>query len=181
MNGVEVLVLLERGICMNVMFRRFMNEDAVKVSMIIKRNFLEVNIKDYSEEAMQMLADEFDVDKVTGISEAAHMYVAVDKDEEIIGCGAVASYLGSKEESILLSIFVVPELQGMGIGRKFLEVLEKDEFYSRAKRIEVASSITACNFYRKFGYVYKDGLKILEDEDVYRLEKFERSGIRGTE
>ena len=156
---------------MDVMLRRFLIGDAVKVSMIIRRNFMEVNINDYSEEAMQILADEFDVDKVTRISEDAHMYVAVDKDEEIIGCGAIASYLGSEDESILLSVFVIPELQGRGIGRKIIAVLEEDVYYSRAKRIEVLSSITACDFYLKLGYVYKNGLRKLENEDIYRLEK----------
>ena len=33
------------------------------------------------------------------------------------------------------------------IGRKIIETLEKDEFYLRAKRIEVPASITACEFY----------------------------------
>jgi N-acetylglutamate synthase-like GNAT family acetyltransferase len=157
---------------MNMMTRKFSNEDAVKVSSLIRRNFLEVNIKDYSEEAMQVLANEFDEDKVNHVAADAHMYVVIDKDEEIIGCGAITSFLGRTDESMLVTLFVMPELQGMGIGRKILEVLEKDEFYTRAIRIEIASSITACNFYLKFGYVYKNGLKELENEDVYRLEKF---------
>ncbi len=128
---------------MNAMIRRFLIGDAVKVSVLIRRNFLEVNIKDYSEEAMRILANEFNVNKVNNIASYAHMYVVEDKDEGIIGCGAISSFWGSEDESILLTVFVIPELHGKGIGRKIIEVLEMDELYLRAKRIEVASSITA--------------------------------------
>jgi hypothetical protein len=53
-----------------------------------------------------------------------------------------------------------------------METLEKDEYFLRAKRIEIPSSITGCQFYRKFGYDYKNGIAELNDERLYRLEKF---------
>jgi len=53
-----------------------------------------------------------------------------------------------------------------------METLEKDEYFLRAKRIEIPSSITGCQFYRHFGYDYKDGIAEVDDEHVYRLEKF---------
>jgi len=71
-----------------------------------------------------------------------------------------------------LTIFVLPELHGKGIGRKIIETLEKDEYFLRARRIEIPASITACDFYKKMGYHYKDGIKKLDDEGHYRLEKF---------
>ncbi|MDZ5010316.1 GNAT family N-acetyltransferase, partial [Clostridium perfringens] len=76
------------------------------------------------------------------------------------------------EESILLTIFVLPELQGRGIGKSIIETLESDEYFLRAKRIEIPASITACEFYKKMGYNYKNGLEELDDERNYRLEKF---------
>ena len=42
----------------------------------------------------------------------------------------------------------------------------------RAKRIEIPSSITACEFYRKMGYDFKNGENTIDDEQLYRLEKF---------
>lgn len=42
----------------------------------------------------------------------------------------------------------------------------------RARRIEIPASITACEFYKRMGYEYKDGIKKLDDEGHYRLEKF---------
>mgnify|MGYP002226045077 CR=1 FL=1 len=54
-----------------------------------------------------------------------------------------------------MSIFVLPEFHGKGVGRKIINTLETDEFYVRASRIEIPASITAMEFYRKFGYDYK--------------------------
>lgn len=99
------------------------------------------------------------------------MYVVCD-NSQIIGCGAIAGYWGSTTESILLTIFVLPEYQGKGIGSKIIETLEQDEYFLRAKRIEIPASITAVEFYRKMGYDYKNGIDLVDDEQVYRLEKF---------
>ena len=54
----------------------------------------------------------------------------------------------------------------MGIGRKIIETLEQDEYFLRAKRIEVPASITAFNFYRKFGYDFKNGVDCADDEQI---------------
>ena len=62
------------------------------------------------------------------------------------------------------------------IGRKIINTLEQDEFYVRATRIEIPASITATEFYRKFGYDYKNGVKELDEEHHYRLEKFKEAG-----
>ena len=58
-----------------------------------------------------------------------------------------------------------------------METLENDEFFLRAKRIEIPASITGCQFYRKFGYDYKNGKAELDAERLYRLEKFRTPAI----
>jgi len=151
--------------------RRFDNNDATIVSKMICRNFLEVNIRDYSKEEMQQLSEVYNADKVIRVAGYAHMYVACT-DKKIIGCGAISSFWGKEDESILLTIFVLPELQGKGVGKTIIETLESDEYFLRAKRIEIPASITAREFYKKMGYDYKDGISKLDDEGHYRLEKF---------
>ena len=151
--------------------RRFKNKDAEEISKIIIRNFLEVNVKDYSVVEMDTLANIYNSQKVIDVASYAHMYVAA-VDRTIVGCGAVSSYWGKEDESILLTIFVLPELHGKGIGKKIVETLENDEYFLRAKRIEIPASITGCEFYRKMGYDFKNGIKELDDENHYRLEKF---------
>ena len=155
----------------NLEIRRFDNNDATTVSRIICRNFLEVNIKDYSKEEMESLAEIYNSEKVLVVADYAHMYV-VCIDKKIVGCGSISSFWGKQDESILLTISVLPELQGKGVGRTIIETLEGDEYFLRAKRIEIPASITACEFYKKMGYDYKDGKVKLDDEGHYRLEKF---------
>lgn len=50
--------------------------------------------------------------------------------------------------------------------------LEQDEYFLRAKRIEIPSSITACEFYKKLGNTHKNGIAVIDDEQIFRLEKF---------
>ena len=159
--------------CINV--RRFEDEDADEVSKLIVRNFLEVNSKDYGIAAMEKLAKVYDSGKVLNIANYAHMYV-FEWNGKIVGTGSISSFWGSKTESILLTIFVLPEFHGKGIGRKIINTLEQDEFFVRATRIEIPASITATEFYRKFGYDYKNGVKELDEEYHYRLEKFKEAG-----
>lgn len=69
-------------------------------------------------------------------------------------------------------LLVLPEYQGKGVGRKIMETLEQDEYLLRAKRIEIPASVTACEFYRKLGYTYKNGVDTVDEEQLLRLEKF---------
>lgn len=75
------------------------------------------------------------------------------------------------EESYLTSIFVLPDYQGEGVGRKIVETLEADEYFRRAWRTEVGSSLTAVSFYRKMGYEYKNETADADKYGVVRLEK----------
>lgn len=151
--------------------RRFRVEDAGEVSELIAKTLRTVNIKDYSEEYIEANVSSHSADVLIERAKNGHMYVVYD-DSQIVGCGAIAGYWGSTTESILLTIFVLPEYQGKKIGTLIIRTLEKDEFFLRAKRIEIPASITAVDFYKKMGYDYKNGIAEIDDEQLYRLEKF---------
>lgn len=151
--------------------RRFTENDAEKVSSLIIRTLKTTNSKDYSEESIKALEKQMQPSHILERASWTHFYVVEDNDT-IIGCGAIGPYWGSEAESSLFTIFVLPEYQGMGIGRKIIETLEQDEYFLRAKRIEIPASITAVNFYRKLGYDYKNGVDRPDEEQMYRLEKF---------
>ncbi|MFU1791084.1 hypothetical protein ACM3BL_07800 [Mammaliicoccus sciuri] len=53
-----------------------------------------------------------------------------------------------------------------------METLENDYYFKRAQRIEIPASVTAVEFYRKYGYDFKNGIKFQDDEGIYRMEKF---------
>ena len=154
-----------------MIIRRFTENDAEKVSSLIIQTLKTTNSKDYSEEAIDTLKKQMQPSDILERAAWTHFYV-VEEIDTIIGCGAIGPYWGSETESGLFTIFVMPEYQGKGIGRKIIETLEQDEYFLRAKRVEVHASITAVNFYRKLGYDYKNGVDRPDEEQIYRLEKF---------
>lgn len=151
--------------------RRFQNEDANELADVIAKTLRTTNIKDYSLEYIENDISFLTAEKLIERSSWMNIYVVRD-DNKIIGCGAIGSYWGKEDESSLFTIFVLPEYQGKGIGRKIIETLEQDEYFLRAKRIEIPASITAVEFYRKMGYEFKNGIAEVDDEQLYRLEKF---------
>lgn len=151
--------------------RRLRQEDAKEVSDLIIHTLRTTNIKDYSEESIENVVAQFTPEKVIERAGWTHFYVFCD-GERIVGCGAIGPYWGSETESSLFNIFVHPSCQGRGIGRTIIETLEADEYARRASRIEIPGSITGCQFYRKLGYDYKNGINALDADQHYRLEKF---------
>lgn len=151
--------------------RRFEAGDAKAVSDLIIKTLRTSNIRDYSDEYIENDVRCFSPEDVVKRAAWTHFYVVCDQ-KEIVGCGAIGPYWNKADESSLFNIFVLPEYQGQGIGRRIMETLEQDEYFLRAKRIEIPSSITACSFYKKFGYTHKDGHAEVDEEQLYRLEKF---------
>ena len=151
--------------------RRFRPEDAEETAQVIVRALKISNSKDYPPEYIEYNVATHTPEILLKRAEEGHMYVACD-GSRVIGCGTIAPYWGSETESILLTIFVLPEYQGKGVGRAIIETLEQDEYFLRAERVEIPASITGVEFYKKMGYGYKNGVEELEDGVMYRLEKF---------
>lgn len=160
---------LENGT--QVFVKPYQEQDAEEIVRLIIRNFREVNVKDYGEKVIEQFIATHDVKWFQGIAEYANIYVFWNEGK-IVGVGAISSFWGSLTESILLTIFVLPELHKQGIGSYIIDTLELDDLFLRAKRIEIPASITAVEFYRKKGYDYKNRVKELDSEHHYRLEKF---------
>ena len=153
-----------------MIIRRFCEADSEQVSAMIIQTLKTSNSKDYSAETISALEKKMQPSGVLERASWTHFYVA-EEGGDIIGCGAIGPYWGSETESSLFNIFVLPECQGKGVGRKIIETLERDEFFLRAKRVEVPASITGVGFYRKLGYEYKNGIDRPDEERLYRLEK----------
>ncbi|MBQ5312261.1 MAG: GNAT family N-acetyltransferase [Oscillospiraceae bacterium] len=151
--------------------RRFKKEDSAELAEVIAVTLRTTNIKDYTAEYIENDISFLTADKLVERDAWTNIYVVIDEGK-IIGCGAIGPYWGKEDESSLYTVFVLPEYQGKGIGRKIIDTLEQDEYFLRAKRIEVPASITALEFYRKMGYDYKNGVKELDEDKLCHLEKF---------
>ena len=121
--------------------RRFKTEEAKEVSDVIRQTIRISNTKDYPLDLMEELIAFETPEHVLERAGWTHLYVAEDEGK-IIGCGAIGPYWGKTDESSLFTIFVLPEYQGKGVGRSLIDVLQKDELYLRAKRVEIPASIT---------------------------------------
>jgi GNAT superfamily N-acetyltransferase len=157
---------------MNINIRLFEKNDAEAVSRVIAETAEICNGRDYPPQYIEDLKNAFQPSDVIRRASWTHFYV-VEADGVTVGCGAIGPYWDSLTESCLFTIFVLPEYQGTGLGRRLIETLEADEYGLRAKRIEVPASITAHGFYHRLGYEYKGGVQQLDEKElVYRMEKF---------
>ena len=154
----------------DLLIRKFQAGDAAAVSALICRNFREVNIRDYPADEMERMSGFYSPEKVAEIAGQSHFYVACMSDV-VVGCAAVAGCQGREGDCLLQTIFVNPDYQGCGIGRRLVDVLEQDEVFCRAERAELHASITACEFYQKLGYGYAGGEKVTDEHGLYLMVK----------
>lgn len=154
-----------------MIIRRFEETDAQAVSDLIVHTLRTSNSRDYSPEYIENDVAHLQPADILGRAAGQHFYVA-EADGRIVGCGAIGSYWGKADESSLFTVFVLPEYQGKGIGRKIIETLEQDEYFLRARRVEIPASVTGTPFYLKMGYSYKNGVTEPDGEGLLRLEKW---------
>ena len=76
----------------------------------------------YPQSVVDDIVKRLDADGLKQRASWTHFYV-IEEDENIVACGAIGGYWNSKTESALFSVFVDPDYQGMGYGRKIIEVL----------------------------------------------------------
>ena len=151
--------------------RLITDNDYQYVADMIARSVSSPNFaKFYPQKSIDSLIVELDVEGIKKRASWTHFYV-IEEGEIIVACGAIGPYWNSLTESSLFNIFVDSDYQGKGYGRKIIEVLEKDEYFIRAKRIEVPASMSAIPFYRRMGYEHKNG-ELIYAEGHFCLEKF---------
>lgn len=157
-----------------ISLRKFRKGDESAVSKVICTTLAVSNRKDYPPDFIEENIKSHSPQIIASRAAESHFYVALD-GRKIIGCGGITGYWGSDTESYLLSVFVLPEYQGRGIGRRIIEALEADEYFRRAWRTEVGSSLTAVDFYLRMGYKYKNNITAPDEYGVVRLEKMNKN------
>jgi len=94
---------------------------------------------------------------ITEYSKTSKIYVALD-NEVVVGTLRVDKNMyGGENDYVFLTIFVLPEEQGKGIGRLLIESAEMRVKAIDAKTVSIPSSVMAHGFYHKLGYEYING------------------------
>ena len=76
------------------------------------------------------------------------------------------------QHRILPFVFVLPEKQNRGVGRALIGAIERDPWFLTARRVIIPASINALHFYQGLGYTFAPGGDMLDEEQLYCLEKF---------
>lgn len=158
----------------NISVRRYKDGDETKICEIIKKDVLAENIKDYPKEVIENIIKNHDENLIKRRANKFHVYVLEDNGN-VVGVGMIGPYWDSLTESSFFTIFIDPAYKGQGLGRKIIETLENDEYFKRADRVEIPASITALEFYKHFGYGFKNNghiVELVDGEGIYRLEKY---------
>lgn len=137
---------------MNITIRPFRDADAGDISTIVCRNLREVNSKDYASDVIEDLVCRFTPDKIMRFSREREMFVA-EADGRVVGTASLARDNRTQDEKyVCLTVFVLPECHGAGIGKRLMERVEEAARSRGAKVLQVPASLTALPFYRKRGY-----------------------------
>ena len=81
--------------------------------------------------------------------ESAYHLIGI-KDKKIIACGRL--HFNNKDEAQIRYMAVSKNLQGIGIGKQILDLLEKNAKENNAKRIILNARDHAIGFYKISGY-----------------------------
>jgi GNAT superfamily N-acetyltransferase len=120
------------------------DRDAEDVSGVIVSALRETNAKDYSPENIARLEKAFSPDGVRGLMAKRKMFVAVS-DGRIVGTASL-------EGDLVRTVFVAPDVQSRGIGRRLMAHVEEVARHDGIAALVVPSSVTAEKFYAKLGF-----------------------------
>lgn len=118
--------------------------DAEAISRVIVQTLRLSNAADYPPQVIERVATNFDAGGVLGLLESRQVFVALD-DERVV---ATASLAGD----VVRSVFVLPEMQGRGVGKALMRHIEAVALAAGVQCLRVPASLTAVPFYKALGY-----------------------------
>ena len=127
-----------------IRIRKFKKGDAIKVSNVIKKSFRSIISKNYTKESVEDQIKENSPKKILEKAKKVKYFVAVEK-------GKILGFGGYNEEKIH-TFFVLPEMQGKGIGSRILEKVLTEAKKDGIESLKCWSSFNAENFYASFGF-----------------------------
>lgn len=119
-------------------------DDADEISAIILRALRETNAKDYTDEIIERVERSFSPSAVLQLVGRRTVFVAT------VGGRVVGT--ASLDESVVRTVFVVPDAQAQGIGKLLMAEVERTARERNIPLLTVPSSVTAEPFYARLGF-----------------------------
>jgi len=155
--------------------RPFRECDVQAVSTLIRRDLLEVNIRNYPLDDMRKLCEVFSPEHIIEYSRQREMFVA-EAEGQIVGTAALArDNRTTDEQYVALTVFVLPNFHGRGIGSMLMDRVEQAAREKGAEVLRLPASFTAVEFYRRLGYTDDPGLSGPTDDVVHMIKALSTS------
>lgn len=120
-------------------------EDAAAISEVILAALRETNAKDYSADIIKCVEESFNADAVQSLMGERTVFVATS-GTRILGTASL-------DGGLVRTVFVAPSAQGLGVGRRLMEEIERTARVANIRVLVVPSSVTAEQFYAKLGFI----------------------------
>ena len=99
------------------------------------------------------------------------VFIALENDVVVGTAGLDKSWYNDDGEYWILTVFVDIAHHKQGIGKMLIHKIEEFAKKMNFKKLVIPASITACEFYHKLGYKYKNDKKELNKDKMYIMEK----------
>jgi len=132
--------------------RRAKHEDAAGIIGSHRRSIREVCSRDYN--PLQVAAwsgRDFQEERWRQTMDKDFVWVVVDENEKIFGFGHLV--LRENSPGKLAGLYFVPEVVGLGLGRKIFELMVEECKRAGVTELLLSATKTAKNFYEKMGFV----------------------------
>jgi N-acetylglutamate synthase-like GNAT family acetyltransferase len=118
--------------------------DAEDISRVILRALRETNAKDYSPDVIARVEQSFSPAALANLMSQRKVFVAT-VEQQIVGTASL-------DGTVVRTVFVTPEMQGRGVGKLLMAVVERTARENGVEVLAVPSSVTAEHFYLKLGF-----------------------------
>lgn len=145
----------------------FNDSYADEVSKMIVDNLLKVNSVDYPMSDMLEMAKEHTPEDVVKMAQSRYMVVSL-QDGKITGVVS-CSPMEDESQYLLSTFFILPELQGHGIGKALFEHIEDYARKQGAKQFIVSASLSSPIFYEKMGFEHICGKRESPNGENYPM------------
>ena len=119
-------------------------EDAVAISDVILASLRQTDVKNYPPKVIRQIEQSF--------SPSAVQHLIAEKTVIVAFSGNHIYGTASLDGNRVRTVFVAPDIQRKGVGRRLVEELERTARGGNAPMLEVASSVAAEPFFTELGF-----------------------------